>query len=107
MFYCTLKVSLRQFVLVCKVCKEVRKQYSEVGYYFEPSGYLCFMRQSERNRNTEDRGPIRLCTDNDYKKKKKLFQTHNSKLHFSHLSVDINNATVKHVSVCLVLYLDG
>lgn len=81
--------------------KKFVSEYSEVGWYFEPSGSLCLMRQ---NRNTEDRGPIRLCTDNDYKNH---FQTHTSKIHFSQLSVDINTATVKRVSVCPVLYLDG
>ncbi len=49
-------------------------------------------------------GPIRPCTENDYKNH---FQTHTSKIHFSQLSVDINTATVKRVSVCPVLYLDG
>lgn len=86
--------------------KKFVSEYSEVEWYFEPSGRLCLMRQSERNRNTEDRGPIRLCTDNDYKNH---FQTHTlkKKIHFSQLSVDINTATVKRVSVCPVLYLDG
>lgn len=81
--------------------KKFVSEYSEVGWYFEPSGRLCLMRQSERNRNTEDKVP---CTDNDYKNH---FQTHTSKIHFSQLSVVINTATVKRVSVCPVLYLDG
>jgi len=47
-----------------------------------------------------------LKTSLPYEAKQNTFK-HKSKLNFSQLSVVINTVTVKHVSVCPVLYLDG